>query len=765
MEDPGQRAAAAAVLEGVDEDLIDYICSVVSSGDLEAVPPFLISAGAAETDAEAEALCARLQAALALGGAEDESLPPPVKDDGDVPVLLKAPVSMGGGESFSQSSSKQMMTDFLWGTDKVRRDMNSSMETAHVTNKRTERRAARELEKARLRFEAAAAQSSQANSQITRMAMPEFDGQPRDRDIRVAAFDINFGGRTLLSNAELRLSYGRRYGLMGKNGVGKTTLLQHMAAFDIPGFPRHHRVLHVRQEAAASDVTVLDTVLSADVELITLLQEEKALSQTLDSFGDEAPADKVSQTSEKLQQVYERLRFIDADGAEGRASSILSGLGFSETMKQTKLNDLSGGWRVRTALAGALFIQPHLLMLDEPTNHLDLEAVLWLQDYLQSYKHTVLVVSHDRTFLNEVCTDIVLFQDLGLHYYKGDFDTFERTQSDQLTNQKKVYEAYTEKRQHMQEFVDKFRANAKRASMVQSRIKAIEKMDAEAPPEPTEEAVFRFSFPVPEPLGRPILQLEEAAFSYSASLANPDAAEAAKASAAPVLFRDVDFGVEMDTRIGIVGKNGCGKSTLLNLLLGNLRPTEGQVHIKPTARIKVFTQHHSDMLSLAYSPIENLMQMFPKDPEAALRSHLGKFDVSGDMAIRPCSSLSGGQKSRVVFAALAYSRPHIIVMDEPTNHLDIQTIDALIHAVRDFRGGVILVSHDQHFINKVCNEIWVVADCSVRRFDGGFNEYKATALRQQRDAAARGGTGQAGGGGGQAADRDGAAAGGGAGGH
>ena len=384
--------------------------------------------------------------------------------------------------------------------------------------------------------------------------------------------------------------------------------------------------------------------------------------------------------------------------------------------------------------------------------------MLWLQDYLSRYRHTVLVVSHDRGFLNEVCTDMVVFDKQKLAYHRGNFDSFARATAERRANQTKEWDAYVKERAHIQEFIDKFRANAKRASMVQSRIKMVEKMDAEAPDEPEPDETFSFSFPPPEPIGRPIIQLDEVSFAYSAASksAAKAAAAAAKARAGAAdtaataqaaattppggaqlpplpppkpLFVKVDWSVDLDTRVGIVGPNGAGKSTLLNLVLEKLAPTAGRVQRKTGARVAVFTQHHADQLDLAKSALENLVFRYPAAGEAALRAHLGRHDVGGDLALRPCRSLSGGQKSRVAFAALTFAQPHVLVMDEPSNHLDLETTDALVGALRAFKGGLVVVSHDQHFINQVCRELWVVGDAALRRFEGTFDDYKAEALR------------------------------------
>lgn len=514
-------------------------------------------------------------------------------------------------------------------------------------------------------------------------------GASRSNEVRIEDFSLPSlgGGAELIASAALTFTPGRRYGLIGRNGMGKTTLLRHIANYEIPGFPTFLRVVHVEQEVEPSEHTVVESVLSADFERQWLLEEEKRLSSNK-AGNDQA-----------LQKLFARMQEIDVWGAEARACAILAGLSFTQERMQQRTMDLSGGWRMRVALAQALFVNPDLLLLDEPTNHLDFPAVIWLEDYLCKYKHTLVIVSHDRAFINNVITDTVYLTNRTLLYYKGNYDTFMKTREEQLKQQKKEYEANKEKREHMQAFIDKFRANAKRASLVQSRIKALARMDVVD--EVVEDSECVFSLPDPGIISASAVTCLKVAFGYT-----PD----------NILLRDVSCNVDLQSRIGVIGANGAGKSTLVKILLGELEPLEGEVKRNSQARIATFSQHHMDQLDLSLDSVENLLALYPKTHPQLIRRHLGSFGITGDLALQKVRTLSGGQKSRVALALITWKKPHILMMDEPTNHLDLETIEALIVALRNFPGGVVLISHDQHFLQSIGTEFWGVTGGTVERF-------------------------------------------------
>lgn len=533
----------------------------------------------------------------------------------------------------------------------------------------------------------------------------------KSKDIHLPSIDVNFGSNRILSGATLTLAHGRRYGLIGRNGIGKSTLLRHIAMREVP-IPAHITILFVEQEIIGDDTKAIDSVLKADVWRDHLMKEQTMLDSKLaelDTEGDDKRfEDAREELSSRLSEVHTRLSEMDAASGPARAAALLAGLGFDEADQQRPTRSFSGGWRMRLALARALFVKPALLLLDEPSNHIDLNALAWLEDYLQTWPGTLLVVSHDRAFLDAVATDIVHQHSGRLDYYKGNFTQFYSTKSERDRNMRKEYDTQMDYRKHLQAFIDRWRYNANRAAQAQMKIKILEKLPDLEPPE--EEETEQFKFPETDKISPPLLQMSEVTFGYT-----PD----------KLILKGINIDVGLDSRIAIVGANGAGKSTLIKILTGELRPQAGHVNRNGRLRVGYFSQHHVDMLIPTMTPVQFLASKFPGKSEQEYRGHLGNFQISGMTGLQLIGTLSGGQKSRVAFAALSLQQPHILLLDEPTNHLDIEGLDALMAALGKWNGGVIIISHDERFITQVAKELWVCGDGTVKKFKGDVQSYKS----------------------------------------
>ncbi|KAK5644777.1 hypothetical protein RI129_006077 [Pyrocoelia pectoralis] len=534
----------------------------------------------------------------------------------------------------------------------------------------------------------------------------EAKGGNKTVDIRIENFDVAYGDRVLLKGADLVLAFGRRYGLVGRNGLGKTTLLRMISAGQLR-IPSHISILHVEQEVVGDDTLALDSVLECDTVREALLKKEKELSFEINSGCVD------SDLPNQLTEVYTQLQNIESDKAPARASVILNGLGFTTAMQSQPTKTFSGGWRMRLALARALFSKPDLLLLDEPTNMLDIKAIIWLENYLQNWPNTLLVVSHDRNFLDSVPTDIMFLHSQRIDSYRGNYEQFIKTKTEKHKNQQREYEAQQQHRAHVQEFIDKFRYNANRAASVQSKIKMLEKLPELKPIEKEVGVVLKF--PETEPLSPPILQIDDVTFGYVPN---------------QITFSNVNLGATLDSRICIVGDNGAGKTTLLKIIMGQLTPTSGICHTHRNLKFGYFSQHHVDQLDMNLNSIELLQVSYPGKPIETYRRQLGSFGVSGDLALQTIGSLSGGQKSRVAFARMCMGCPNFLVLDEPTNHLDIETIEALGKGINKYNGGVILVSHDERLIRMICTELWVCGNGHVQSIEGGFDEYRKIVERE-----------------------------------
>ncbi|XP_061359426.1 ABC transporter F family member 1 isoform X1 [Gastrolobium bilobum] len=522
---------------------------------------------------------------------------------------------------------------------------------------------------------------------------------PLSRDIRIESLSVTFHGHDLIVDSELELNYGRRYGLLGLNGCGKSTLLTAIGCRELP-IPDHMDIYHLSREIEASDMSALEAVVSCDEERLRLEKEVEALAAQDDGGG------------QSLDLIYERLEALDAATAEKRAAEILHGLGFDKQMQAKKTRDFSGGWRMRIALARALFMNPTILLLDEPTNHLDLEACVWLEESLKKFDRILVVVSHSQDFLNGVCTNIIHMQNKILKLYTGNYDQYVQTRSELEENQMKQYKWEQEQIASMKEYIARFgHGSAKLARQAQSKEKTLAKMERGGLAEKVvRDKVLVFRFTDVGKLPPPVLQFVEVAFGYT-----PD----------NLIYKSLDFGVDLDSRIALVGPNGAGKSTLLKLMTGELMPTDGMVRRHNHLRIAQYHQHLAEKLDMEVSALQYMMREYPGIEEEKMRAAVGKFGLSGKAQVMPMKNLSDGQRSRVIFAWLAWRQPQLLLLDEPTNHLDIETIDSLAEALNEWDGGLVLVSHDFRLINQVAHEIWVCADQAVTRWEGDIMEFKA----------------------------------------
>eukprot|EP00163_Fabomonas_tropica_P023935 TRINITY_DN4145_c0_g2_i2.p1 TRINITY_DN4145_c0_g2~~TRINITY_DN4145_c0_g2_i2.p1 ORF type:complete len:616 (-),score=199.52 TRINITY_DN4145_c0_g2_i2:371-2218(-) len=541
----------------------------------------------------------------------------------------------------------------------------------------------------------------------------------QSNDIKVEKFTVRIGGQTLFKDADLTLAWKRRYGLIGLNGCGKTTLMKAIARRegDFARIPKHFDILLLEQEVEASDEkSALQTVIEADKEL-TRLRARKAAIESL-----ETDAEKDEHGAE-LAKVFERMAEIGADSADQRASAILTGLQFPEEQKHWPTKNFSGGWRMRISLARALFRRPRLLLLDEPTNHLDLHAVIWLETYLRKYPHTLMIVSHDRDFLDFVCTDTIHCFQKKLVRYNGGYNTFAKVFEQRLVDYKKEYEKQQKKIKQMKKEgklgnVKNTTQNSSKSKKKQKEALASKKDDimgtgdgeGEVLLEPIKENKMKIEFKFAGANSGALVRVENVDFGYPGR---------------DTLFEGVDFGLHTESKIGMVGPNGTGKSTLLKLMDGELEPTKGDCNIDRRCRIGVFSQHSVDQLEVSMTPVEYIQSKFPDLNYQDIRNRLGRFGLPGDLAVQKIQTLSGGQKARVAFVELGMKPCHILLLDEPTNHLDLETIDCLIAGLQNYDGGVVVITHNTRLISEICNEVWVIGlDKTVTTYDGSIEDYR-----------------------------------------
>ena len=522
--------------------------------------------------------------------------------------------------------------------------------------------------------------------------------------LTIKNLSYHIAGRPLIQDASVQIADGQRVGLVGRNGTGKTTLFKlvlgglHGDGGEI-SIGNRQSIGTVAQEAPSGNQSLTEIVLAADKERTALLSEAETTTD---------PA--------RIAEVHTRLADIDAHTAPARAAIILAGLGFSEEAQQRPISEFSGGWKMRVALAAALFSEPDILLLDEPTNHLDLEAALWLESYLMSYPKTLIIISHDRGLLNRVPDRILHLHDGTLTLYNGNYDTFENTRREAIKRQAALAAKQEEQRAHMQKFIDRFRYKASKARQAQSRIKMLEKMEPITPV--SDEHATTFNLPNPEPLAPPILTMEGCEVGY-----DPDH---------PILKR-LNLRIDMDDRIALLGANGNGKTTLLRLLAGRLRHTDGELRKSGKLTVGYFAQNQLDELDAGKTPISHVQSLRPKWLEQQIRNHLGAFGFVQSKAETAIQDLSGGEKARLALACICLDKPHILLLDEPTNHLDMDSRQALIQALAGYEGAVILVSHDPYLVNACADRLWLVAEGTCKRFDGTLEDYKRQLLEQRRE--------------------------------
>jgi len=533
--------------------------------------------------------------------------------------------------------------------------------------------------------------------------------------LRIQDIVYRAAGRPLLDRASLSVNDGERVGLVGRNGSGKTTLLRLIAGELQPdggeiALTGRRRVGRVAQEAPGGPESLIETVLAADRERGALLAEAEHCREP-----------------QRIAEIHERLATIRADSAPARAARVLAGLGFDEAAQQGPCRALSGGWRMRVALAALLFAEPDVLLLDEPTNHLDLEATLWLEGFLRNYGGMLILVSHDRDLLNKVAEKIAHLENGKLTLYSGNYDRFERTRREHLERQTALQTRQQEQRRRIQSFVDRFRYKASKARQAQSRLKALARMEPIATV--VEARTTSFDFPTPDDLAPPLLTADGAEVGYGDG---------------PAVLSSLNFRLDPEDRVALLGANGNGKSTLIRLIAGRLAPRQGRVTRARKLKVGYFAQDQAEELDLEATPLTLMARALPKANETMLRAQLGRFGFGANHADLQVARLSGGEKARLLFALATREAPQMLLLDEPTNHLDVDARETLVQAINDFAGAVVLVSHDPHLIALTADRLWLVAEGRVTPFDGDLDDYRRVVLERRRSERRQSRTAEAG---------------------
>eukprot|EP00049_Salpingoeca_infusionum_P022824 m.9020 g.9020 ORF g.9020 m.9020 type:complete len:827 (-) comp5414_c0_seq2:325-2805(-) len=795
------QGAGALAKYDLDEDTLEYIVSCLDDCEtvedaLQVLEPFISDACESESEADAD-----LKSLQQLFTTSNDSVEPS-QEAGSHSTASPTPLHKGGANGSATREQAQLPgTDAVVlshtltigetaaadGVDVVAVDASQPVQsiTAQATasqstkakskrdKKRQKKKAAKkaaEVQQKHLDVEALSAHADDLGVITSEASRFQRDSVGVSKELYIRRVDMHYtNGPMLLEGAEIRVLPDHRYGLIGRNGCGKTTLLRHLANRSLKAFPDHMSVLYINQEAAFGEDSVLKFVVEGNQELLRLRREFQRLTgvsvsdvggvsatdtsspSPLSPQASEAPSEDVSEQLAVVMSALEVAQQGDAEGPEKRAKLILSRLRFTPDMMMASIATLSGGWRTKAAMARALFCPPELLLLDEPTNHLDLYEILMLQEILINLESCMMIVSHDKSFLDAVCTDTVVMKDATLQYFPGSYSMYVQNKEEKDKKHLRLYEAQERKRQHLQATIEKAKQHARRTGddkalgLVASRKKKLEnRLGVEKTEDgkrwrqftrrktttqsryescvdgariqltaPRREKACSFHFAPPALLlssGAPIIAMSEVSFAYPS---NPS----------KLILNNVNFAVMASSRMGILGRNGAGKSTLINLLLEKLLPVTGTVNVQRQATIRLYNQHHSDTLDPTISALEHLQQLYPSAKEQELRSQLGSFGLSGALATQPIMFCSGGQKSRICFAEIAMGRPHLLVLDEPTNHLDAEAIEALQTALEEYAGSIVVISHNRDFLESVADELFVVQDGTVSAFEGSVVEY------------------------------------------
>jgi len=526
--------------------------------------------------------------------------------------------------------------------------------------------------------------------------------------LSISNLTYRIGGRTILEDCSVNVMDGWRVGVVGLNGAGKSTLFKLITGElhndgGSCSLSAKQKLGQVRQDIPETDAPLIDIVLAAHEEMAALWK-----------------ATETEEDPNKIADIYQALADMDAYSAPSKAATLLTGLGFKESQLNEPFSSFSGGWQMRVMLAAVLFVEPEFLLLDEPTNHLDLEAIMWLENYLVSYPHTMMIISHDREMLNKCIDHVIHVDKKKLTLYGGNYDAFERERALRTGLQQKMFEKQQAERAHMQAFIDRFKAKASKATQAQSRVKAMERMDIVDAV--IAERAVKFVFPNPDKIPSPMLTIQKADVGY--------------VEGKPIL-RSVHESLDNDDRIALLGANGNGKSTLMKLIAGKLGIQSGEMFRSGKLRIGYFSQHQTDELDVDSTPYLELLRLMQKTldevPEHKVRAKLGAFGFTRDLADNKISALSGGEKARLLFAFMSFDAPHLLLLDEPTNHLDIDAREALVQALNNYEGAVVIVSHDPNMVERVADRLWLVKDGKVSNFDGDLEDYRAFTIQSRRE--------------------------------